>query len=132
MVKPQVTLWLFKCNFMITALDKKTALIIIDLQNSTVASPVAHPVEDILKNVNLSDIEDDDGEVRPKEEIEKIMNSEYIENTYKLLFIFFKSIYCLISKPVISITPDKVNIQLFYYLKIPKKKNNKTICNSLF
>jgi len=57
-----------------------------------------------------------------KEEIEKIMNSEYIENTYKLLFIFFKSIYCLISKPVISISPDKVNIQLFYYLNIPKKK----------
>jgi len=57
-----------------------------------------------------------------KEEIEKIKNSEYIENTYKLLFIFFKSIYCLISKPVISISPDKVNIQLFYYLNIPKKK----------
>jgi hypothetical protein len=52
----------------------------------------------------------------------KIMNSEIIEETYKLLFIYFKSIYCLISKPVISITPDKVNIQLFYYLNIPKKK----------
>jgi nicotinamidase-related amidase len=37
---------------MITAIDKNTALVLIDLQNSIVASPVAHPVVDILKNVN--------------------------------------------------------------------------------
>ncbi len=37
---------------MITALDKNTALVLIDLQNSIVASPVAHPVQDILDKVN--------------------------------------------------------------------------------
>jgi hypothetical protein len=30
--------------------------------------------------------------------------------------------YCLISKPVFLFTPDKVTIQLFYYLNIPKFK----------
>jgi nicotinamidase-related amidase len=38
---------------MITVLDNNTALVIIDLQNSVVAMPVAHPVKDILRNVNL-------------------------------------------------------------------------------
>lgn len=37
---------------MITALDKNTALILIDLQNSIVSQTLAHPVEDILNNVN--------------------------------------------------------------------------------
>jgi hypothetical protein len=40
----------------------------------------------------------------------------------KLLFYFFKSLNCLISKPVYLHTPDKVNIELFYFLNIPKKK----------
>jgi len=40
----------------------------------------------------------------------------------KLLLYFFKSLNCLISKPVYLHTPDKVIIQLFYYLNIPKKK----------
>jgi len=44
-----------------------------------------------------------------------------VEELYKLLLFYFKSIYSLISKPVIYITPDKVKIQLFYYLTIPKK-----------
>src|SRR5260370_18963486 len=30
--------------------------------------------------------------------------------------------YCLISKPVLKYSNDKVIIQLFYYLNIPKKK----------
>jgi len=38
---------------MITALDKNTALILIDLQNAIVSMPVAHPVKDVLNNVNL-------------------------------------------------------------------------------
>jgi len=42
--------------------------------------------------------------------------------TYKLLYIFFKSMYCLISKPVFKYTNDKIIIQLFYYLNIPRKK----------
>ena len=46
----------------------------------------------------------------------------YIKDTYKLLFYLFKSMYCLISKPVLKYTNDKVTIQLFYYLNIPKKK----------
>ena len=46
----------------------------------------------------------------------------YIKDTYKLLFYLFKSMYCLISKPVLKYTNDKVIIQLFYYLNIPKKK----------
>jgi len=40
----------------------------------------------------------------------------------KLLFYFFKSLNCLISKPVYLHTPDKVIIQLIYFLNIPKKK----------
>jgi hypothetical protein len=50
------------------------------------------------------------------------VNNAIIKNTYKLLFLFFKSMYCLISKPIIKYTNDKVTIQLFYYLNIPKKK----------
>jgi hypothetical protein len=46
----------------------------------------------------------------------------YVKDIYKLLFYLFKSMYCLISKPVLNYTNDKVTIQLFYYLNIPKKK----------
>ena len=42
--------------------------------------------------------------------------------SYKLLFYFFKSMYCLISKPVFIFSPDKVVIQLLYFLNIPKFK----------
>lgn len=43
-------------------------------------------------------------------------------NVYTILQEIFKSMYCLISKPVFKYTNDKVTIQLFYYLNIPKKK----------
>ena len=49
-------------------------------------------------------------------------NNKLIKYSYKLLFYYFKSMYCLISKPTFKITPDKVTIQLFYYLNIPKFK----------
>ena len=49
-------------------------------------------------------------------------NNRLIKYSYKLLFYFFKSMYCLISKPVFLFTPEKVTIQLFYYLNIPKFK----------
>ena len=49
-------------------------------------------------------------------------NNKLIKYSYKLLFYFFKSMYCLISKPTFLITPDKVTIQLFYFLNIPKSK----------
>jgi hypothetical protein len=52
----------------------------------------------------------------------KLSSNGYIKDTYKLLFYLFKSMYCLISKPVLKYTNDKVTIQLFYYLNIPKKK----------
>ena len=37
---------------MVTTLDKVTALLLIDLQNSTLASSLAHDVNEIMKNVN--------------------------------------------------------------------------------
>nr|YP_009463019.1 ribosomal protein S3 [Pleurotus citrinopileatus]AUW35262.1 ribosomal protein S3 [Pleurotus citrinopileatus] len=46
-------------------------------------------------------------------------NNKLIKNVYKFLSTSFYSMYCLISKPVFVITPDKVIIQLFYYLFIP-------------
>jgi len=45
--------------------------------------------------------------------------NKLIKNIYKLLAASFKSMYCLISKPVFVITPDKIIIQLFYFLFIP-------------
>lgn len=48
------------------------------------------------------------------------MNKFITNNVYKLLSVFFKSMYCLISKAVIITTPDKIKIQLFYFLCIPK------------
>jgi hypothetical protein len=49
-------------------------------------------------------------------------NNRLIKYSYKLLFYFFKSMYCLISKPIFLFTPDKVVIQLFYFINIPKFK----------
>jgi len=49
-------------------------------------------------------------------------NNRLIKYSYKLLFYFFKSMYCIISKPVFIFTPDKVVIQLHYFLNIPKFK----------
>ena len=49
-------------------------------------------------------------------------NNKLIKYTYKLLFYFFKSMYCLISKPVFIFSPDKVVIQLQYFINIPKFK----------
>jgi nicotinamidase-related amidase len=37
---------------MITALDKNIALVLIDLQNSVVSMPLAHPIKNVLQNVN--------------------------------------------------------------------------------
>jgi len=46
-------------------------------------------------------------------------SNKLIKNIYKLLAGSFKSMYCLISKPVFVMTPDKIIIQLFYFLFIP-------------
>lgn len=37
---------------MITAIDKNTALVLIDLQNSVMAVPIVHSMDDILSNAN--------------------------------------------------------------------------------
>jgi hypothetical protein len=46
-------------------------------------------------------------------------NNKLFNNIYKLLAYSFKSMFCLISKPVFVVTPNKIIIQLFYYLFIP-------------
>ena len=48
-------------------------------------------------------------------------NNKLIKNIYNILFSSFKSMFSLISKPVFSITPDKIIIQLFYYLLVPNQ-----------
>lgn len=47
-------------------------------------------------------------------------NNTIIQNITILLNTFFKSMYCLISKPKFLISQDKITIQLFYYINIPK------------
>jgi hypothetical protein len=49
-----------------------------------------------------------------------IENNKLITNIYKFLYLSFKSMYCLISKPVFIIKSNKIIIQLFYFLLIPK------------
>jgi len=61
-------------------------------------------------------------EGKPVEGYNRSCNNRLIKYSYKLLFYFFKSMYCLISKPVFLFTPEKVTIQLFYFLNIPKFK----------
>ena len=55
--------------------------------------------------------------------------NKLIINIYNLLSVSFKSMYCLISKQKFIFTPDKIIIQLFYYLFIPNilKKKLKNI-----
>ena len=49
-----------------------------------------------------------------------IENNKLINNIYKFLYLSFKSMYCLISKPVFIVKSNKIIIQLFYFLLIPK------------
>jgi Mitochondrial ribosomal protein (VAR1) len=60
--------------------------------------------------------------------IRMLNNNRLIKYSYKLLFYFFKSMYCLISNPVFLITSEKVVIQLNYFLIIPKSKVFKWYC----
>lgn len=39
-----------------------------------------------------------------------------------ILIAYFKSLFCLISKPVFIITPDKIKIHLFYYKRAVSRK----------
>nr|YP_009710802.1 ribosomal protein S3 [Macrolepiota fuliginosa]QFZ98751.1 ribosomal protein S3 [Macrolepiota fuliginosa] len=58
------------------------------------------------------------------------INKLMTNNVYKLLFNFFKSMYCLISKPVFITTPDKIKIQLFYFVCLPKILINQTVASA--
>nr|YP_009710754.1 ribosomal protein S3 [Amanita thiersii]QFZ98703.1 ribosomal protein S3 [Amanita thiersii] len=49
------------------------------------------------------------------------------KNIYKLLEYSFKSMFCLISKPIFVIKPKKISIQFFYYLFIPNILKSKKI-----
>lgn len=53
--------------------------------------------------------------------------NKLIKNIYNLLAGSFKSMYCLISKPVFVMTPDKIIIQLFYFLFIPNILKSKKL-----
>jgi hypothetical protein len=51
--------------------------------------------------------------------IQNTINNNLIKEIYKILSYTFKSMFCLISKPVFVIKADKIVIQLFYFLMIP-------------
>jgi hypothetical protein len=46
-------------------------------------------------------------------------NNKQIKNTYKFLFYCFKTMFCLISKPVFIYKTDKIIIQLYYFVMFP-------------
>jgi hypothetical protein len=48
------------------------------------------------------------------------VNKILYNNVYKLLVLFFKTMYCIISKPVFIFTQDTIKIQLFYFACIGK------------
>jgi hypothetical protein len=51
-------------------------------------------------------------------------NNKLINNINKFLYLSFRSMYCLISKPVFMVKSNKIIIQLFYFLLIPKILKN--------
>jgi len=59
----------------------------------------------------------------------EMQTNKLIKNIYKFLYSSFKSMYCLISKPVFIFKTNKIVIQLFYFILIPKilKGNKKKI-----
>ena len=56
--------------------------------------------------------------------LQKVENKNWYlsEDLIKLISAFFKSIYCLISKPKFINTPDKIIIEILYYITIPDYK----------
>jgi hypothetical protein len=53
------------------------------------------------------------------------LNHKVLNNLFNFLTASFRALHCLISKPVFVVTPDKVEIQLFYYFLDPKKNLKK-------
>ena len=49
-----------------------------------------------------------------------MQTNKLIKNIYKFLYSSFRSMYCLISKPVFIFKANKIIIQLFYFILIPK------------
>jgi hypothetical protein len=90
-----------------------------NINKSTLLVPGNNKVKTIIKELNR--LKGVNGYNSPPVN-KTLINNRLIKYSYKLLFYFFKSMYCLISKPVFLITPDKVTIQLFYFLNIPKYK----------
>jgi hypothetical protein len=60
------------------------------------------------------------------------LNRFIINNVYKLLFIFCKSMYCLISKPVFITGQDKIKIQLFYFVCTNLASANRKFINAYY
>lgn len=50
----------------------------------------------------------------------EMQTNKLIKNIYKFLYSSFRSMYCLISKPVFIFKANKIIIQLFYFILIPK------------
>jgi hypothetical protein len=76
-----------------------------------------------LKRVNKSCVE----EVRDSSiyggglsSVGLMQTNKLIKNIYKFLYSSFRSMYCLISKPVFIFKANKIIIQLFYFILIPK------------
>jgi len=79
---------------------------LLDKNNNSLPANVAANAESREKNAT---------------QIENNLKIYTLESTYNLLKIIFKSLYCLISKPIFTISGEKIIIQLFYYLNIPNK-----------
>lgn len=100
-------------NFLPTARNYKEAMV-----NKTVSYQAKDNLLSVGSNKNLTTAPFvfSDAITKAKEE------KAFIDDLYKLLFYYFKSIYCLIGKPVIQFSSNKITINLFYFLNIPKKK----------
>ena len=57
--------------------------------------------------------------------IKLLFSFKLLINIFNFLTASFRTLHCLISKPVFVVTPDKVEIQLFYYFLDPKKNLKK-------
>jgi hypothetical protein len=57
----------------------------------------------------------------------KKKNFKQIKNVYKLLLYCFKTMFCLISKPVIVYKKNKIIVQLFYFLIVPNFLKDKIL-----
>jgi hypothetical protein len=105
---------------------KKSALVQV---NSPVASAEGVAEKPPVLNAYLRDLSPYNRETKGTiKYYSKIIGYNFNTNTnkisnniYDLLAASFKAMRCLISKPVFVITPDKITIQLFYFLMVASK-----------